>query len=89
MADVFLRNNSVRSVSDRAQRIAFWVSLGGIGMDALMFALYALNDGLTLYLTMNALFYVIPLASIGWSSYRNWHFQAVLDWMPISGTHRF
>ncbi|MEP1143335.1 MAG: EAL domain-containing protein [Henriciella sp.] len=80
MADIFIRNNSVRSVSDRAQRIAFWVSTGGIGLDALMFTLYALNDGLTLYLTMNALFYTIPLAFIGWSSYRNWHFQAVLDW---------
>ena len=79
MADVFLKNNSARSVSDRAQRIAFWVSIAGAVLNTLLFCMYMINDGLSSLLITNFLFYMIPLSAIALSSYNNWNFQLVLD----------
>ncbi|MEO0452124.1 MAG: GGDEF domain-containing protein [Pseudomonadota bacterium] len=79
MADVFLKNNSARSVSDRAQRIAFLVSIAGAFLNTLLFSMYMINDGLSSLLITNFLFYMIPLSAIALSSYHNWNFQMVLD----------
>lgn len=79
MADVFSKNNSARSVSDRAQRIAFLVSIAGAFLNTLLFSLYMINDGLSSLLITNFLFYMIPLSAIALSSYNNWNFQMVLD----------
>ncbi len=79
MADVFLKNNSARSVSDRAQRIAFWVSIAGAILNTLLFSMYMINDGLSSLLITNFLFYMLPLSAIALSSYHNWNFQFVLD----------
>ncbi len=79
MTDVFSKNNAARSVSDRAQRIAFWVSLTGLVVNTILFALYIANDSLTAFLVVNYAFYTLTISVIAWSAYRNWHFPTVLS----------
>lgn len=76
--DVFTRNNSVRTVSDRRQRIAFSVCLAGLFINTVLFALYLLNDTPNLLLVANFAFYTGVIAAIAWSSYRNRYFTLVL-----------
>ena len=69
MADVFLKNNSARGDSDRAQRIAFLVSIAGALLNAVLFTMYAFNDGISPLLIINAAFYMLPLGLIAYASY--------------------
>ncbi len=79
MSDVFVENNAARGVSDRAQRIAFWVSLTGLVVNTILFALYVTNDSLTPFLVINYVYYTVTISIIAWSAYRNWHFMPVLS----------
>ncbi|MEO1303617.1 MAG: EAL domain-containing protein [Pseudomonadota bacterium] len=79
MADVFLKNNSARGDSDRAQRIAFLVSIAGALLNAVLFTMYAFNDGISPLLIINAAFYMLPLGLIAYASYNSWHFRTALD----------
>ena len=80
MTDVFLKNNSARGVSDRAQRIAYWVSIAGLIVNTFLFGLYVLNDSLTALLIVNYAYYTTTISVIALSSYFNWHFSKVLSW---------
>jgi len=80
MTDVFLKNNSKRGVSDRAQRIAYWVSIAGLVVNTFLFGLYILNDSLTALLILNYTYYTATISVIAWSSYYNWKFNTVLGW---------
>ncbi|MEL6725017.1 MAG: hypothetical protein AAFP24_08370, partial [Pseudomonadota bacterium] len=71
MADVFLKNNSARSVSDRAQRIAFLVSIAGAFLNTLLFGMYMINDGLSSLLITNFLFYMIRFSIAERNTNRN------------------
>ena len=53
MRDVFAQNNALKSVDDRAQRIAFWVSLIGLVVNTILFFLYIWNDDLSVLLIAN------------------------------------
>ena len=79
MTDVFSENNAARGVSDRAQRIAFWVSLTGLVVNTVLFSLYVANDSLTTFLVVNYTYYTLTISMIAWSAYRNWHFSPVLS----------
>lgn len=79
MGDVFTQNNLQRGFADRAQRVAFWACFIGAFMNAFMFSMYALNDRITAYLVTNALFYMIPLCLICYSSFYNRHFRLSLE----------
>ena len=79
MSDVFLKNNSIRGVSDRAQRIAFWVAILGLVANTLLFVMYVSNDSLTGLLLANYAYYTVAISMIAWSSFRNWHFRTVVD----------
>lgn len=79
MADIFAENNSARGVSDRAQRIAYWVSLTGLVANTILFALYVSNDSLSAFLLVNYIYYTLAMSLIAWSAYRNWHFRPILS----------
>ncbi|MEL6856926.1 MAG: EAL domain-containing protein [Pseudomonadota bacterium] len=79
MSDVFLKNNSIRSVSDRAQRVAFWVAIVGLVANTLLFVMYISNDSLTGLLLANYAYYTVAISLIAWASFRNWHFRKVVD----------
>jgi len=76
--DVFSRNNSGRTVSDRSQRIAFWVCVAGAGVNALLFGLYVYNDELSAQLIANFLIYSAVIGLIAWASYYNRYFRLLL-----------
>lgn len=79
MADIFALNNAVRGVSDRAQRIAFWVSMTGLVVNTILFSLYIVNDALTAFLITNYVYYTVTIVMIAVSAYRNWFFKPVLE----------
>ncbi len=79
MTDVFTQNNAARGVSDRAQRIAFWVSLTGLIVNTILFCLYIANDDLTAFLVTNYIYYTVTILMIAVSAYRNWFFKPVLE----------
>ena len=74
-----MHTNRQRGFSDRARRIAFWACFIGAFMNAFMFSMYALTDGISAYLVMNASFYMVPLCLICFSSRYNWHFRPSLE----------
>lgn len=79
MTDVFSENNAAHGVSDRRQRIAFWVALIGLAANTILFSLYVVNDSLSAFLFVNYTYYSVVLLLIAWSAFRNWQFEAVLS----------
>ncbi|MEM1036407.1 MAG: EAL domain-containing protein [Pseudomonadota bacterium] len=75
MRDVFAQNNALKSVDDRAQRIAFWVSLIGLVVNTILFFLYIWNDDLSILLIANYAYYSIVIVGIALSSYFNIRFK--------------
>ncbi|WOR16174.1 EAL domain-containing protein [Hyphomonas sp. FCG-A18] len=76
--DIFSTNNSIRSVKDRSQRVAFWVSITGLIGNTLIFLIYISNDDLNAFLCFNYAFYTVAISLIAWSSYNNRYFSLVL-----------
>lgn len=77
--DVFTQNNLTRAVSDRQQRVAFWVCVIGLIANTVLFALYAVNDEVSGLLVFNYVFYTLVILTIAWSSYRNRYFSVILS----------
>ena len=79
MPDVFAKNNSLKSVDDRAQRIAFWMSLIGLIVNTVLFFLYIWYDDLSSLLIANYLYYTAVIVAIALSSYHNVHFKRTVS----------